>query len=73
MHPVIDLIATARRAQRMAFQNFGIAGVYNLLFIPLAASGLVTPLIAAVAMSTSSILVTANALRLRAMRLKLSA
>ncbi len=73
LRPVIDLLATARRAQRMAFQNFGIAGVYNLVFIPVAAAGLVTPLIAAVAMSTSSILVTTNALRLRTMRLKLSA
>ncbi len=73
LHAVIDLLATAQRAQRMAFENFGIAGVYNLIFIPIALAGFVTPLIAAIAMSTSSIFVTANALRLRAMKLKLSA
>jgi Cu2+-exporting ATPase len=71
LRPAIDLLATARRAQRMAFENFGIAGVYNLIFVPVAIAGLVTPLIAAIAMSTSSILVTANALRLRAMKLRL--
>jgi Cu2+-exporting ATPase len=69
---VIDLLATARRAQRMAFENFGIAGVYNLIFIPIAAAGVVTPLIAAIAMSTSSVFVTANALRLRAIKLRLA-
>jgi Cu2+-exporting ATPase len=73
LRPVIDLLATARRSQRMAFENFWIAGAYNLFFIPIAAAGLVTPLIAALAMSTSSILVTANALRLRAMKLRLAA
>lgn len=72
LRPVIDLLATARRAQRMAFENFGIAGVYNLIFIPVAVAGFVTPLIAAIAMSASSIFVTANALRLRATKLRLS-
>jgi Cu2+-exporting ATPase len=71
LRPVIELLATARRAQRMAFQNFAIAGLYNLIFVPIAAAGFVTPLIAALAMSTSSILVTANAVRLRAMRIRL--
>jgi Cu2+-exporting ATPase len=71
LRPVIELLATARRAQRMAFENFGIAGLYNLIFVPVAAAGLVTPLIAAIAMSSSSILVTANALRLRTMKLRL--
>ncbi len=71
LRAVIDLLATAQRAQRMAFENFGIAGVYNLIFIPVAVAGLVTPLIAAIAMSASSIFVTANALRLRSIRLRL--
>jgi Cu2+-exporting ATPase len=71
LRAVTELIATSRRAQRMAFENFAIAGVYNLVFVPFAMAGFVTPLIAAAAMSTSSILVTANALRLRTMRVRL--
>ncbi|WP_245297060.1 MULTISPECIES: heavy metal translocating P-type ATPase [Rhodomicrobium] len=73
LRPVIELLATARRAQRMAFENFAVAGLYNLVFVPIAAAGFVTPLIAAIAMSTSSIVVTANAVRLRGMKLRLSA
>ncbi len=72
LSPVLELIATARRAQRMAFENFAIAGAYNLLFVPIAMAGIVTPLVAAIAMSTSSILVTANALRLRSCKVRLT-
>jgi Cu2+-exporting ATPase len=62
--PILDAIATAKRARAMALQNFGVALVYNAVCVPLAMAGMVTPLIAAIVMSTSSILVTANAARL---------
>ena len=57
-------LSMARATQRVIRQNFAIAAAYNLVAAPLAMLGHATPLIAAVAMSTSSILVVANALRL---------
>jgi len=62
--PVVEAIATARRARAMALQNFAVAAGYNAICVPLAMAGLVTPLIAAIVMSTSSIVVTLNAARL---------
>jgi Cu2+-exporting ATPase len=64
LRPVVEAIDTGRRARAMALQNFGVAGVYNVICVPLAMAGFVTPLIAAIVMSTSSILVTLNAARL---------
>ena len=63
--PVAEAIRVARAARRRAFESFGIAIVYNAIAIPVAVMGLVTPLIAAVAMSGSSLAVVLNALRLR--------
>ena len=57
-------IDVARRTRRVIRQNFGWALGYNLLAVPLAASGLVTPWIAALGMAGSSLVVTLNALRL---------
>ncbi len=63
--PVAMTLNLARRVRRLILQNFSLALAYNLLAVPLALAGLVTPLFAAIAMSSSSLLVTLNALRLR--------
>ncbi len=62
--PLARLIKLARSARLLISQNFGIAVVYNLIAVPVAVAGFVTPIVAAIAMSLSSILVTLNALRL---------
>ena len=56
--------AISLQTNSLVRQNFGLAIVYNCIAIPLAMAGYVTPLVAAVAMSASSLLVIANSMRL---------
>ncbi|MEH6695235.1 MAG: heavy metal translocating P-type ATPase [Hyphomonas sp.] len=62
------LICVAKQARKVMLENFAFAAAYNLVAVPVAITGHATPLVAAVAMSASSILVSLNALRLNAMR-----
>lgn len=66
--PVCEAIEIAHKSRSLVFGNFALALVYNAVAIPLAFAGWVTPLIAAIAMSASSITVTLNSLRLNRSR-----
>lgn len=61
--PVAATLDLARKARRLMRENLGLSVIYNVFAVPLAMAGWLTPLIAAAAMSGSSILVTLNALR----------
>ncbi len=65
LSPVSDAYYTACKTQKLVKQNFALAIAYNCIAVPLAFAGLVTPMIAAIAMSGSSLLVIANSYRLK--------
>jgi len=68
LHDGLDAVRSsieiACRARTLIRQNFALAVVYNMIAVPVALAGLATPLVAAIAMSASSFLVIANAMRL---------
>lgn len=68
LKPVLDAIVIARRARALMTENLWLAAIYNAVAVPVAIAGAVTPLIAALAMSGSSMLVTLNALRARGVK-----
>ena len=63
---VAESIVIARAARRRALENFGFSALYNVVAAPAAMLGFVNPLVAALAMSGSSLVVTLNALRMHA-------
>ena len=64
LQPIVKLVSASRRTMRIVRQNLAWAIVYNLAAVPLAATGFVPPWLAAIGMSTSSLVVVMNALRL---------
>jgi Cu2+-exporting ATPase len=66
--PLIEALDVAKGARARAMENLWFSALYNIIAAPLAAAGFLTPLIAALAMSGSSIIVTLNALRLQVTR-----
>jgi len=58
-------VALSRRTLRTIHQNIGISVAYNIIMVPLAMSAMITPLVAAIAMPVSSLLVIGNAARIR--------
>ena len=63
LSPVLAAVALSRRARGLMIQNLQLAVIYNAIAVPLAIAGYATPLVAALAMSGSSVIVTLNALR----------
>ena len=63
MSRVAQAISTSRVARRRMEENITISTIYNLVAVPVAVLGFASPLIASIAMSTSSITVVLNAIR----------
>jgi len=62
---VKDALNISRRTYKFIKQNLMISLVYNILTVPLAVAGYVMPLIAALSMSLSSLLVVGNSMRIK--------
>lgn len=63
--PVKEAYEVAKLSQKLVKQNFALAVIYNIFVIPMALAGMVTPMIAALAMSGSSLVVIANSFRIK--------
>jgi len=61
--PVAESVALSRKARALMLENLWFAVAYNFVAVPIAVAGFATPLVAAAAMSGSSLVVTLNALR----------
>jgi Cu2+-exporting ATPase len=66
--PIVEALHIARKAKALMIENLWLSAIYNCVAVPIAILGYATPLIAALAMSGSSLLVTGNALRARKAR-----
>ena len=62
---LVTVLSVSKRTKSVMLQNFGLAAAYNFIAVPIAVTGHVTPLVAAIAMSASSLIVTLNALRIK--------
>jgi Cu2+-exporting ATPase len=63
LQPIIDLINSSKRSLSLMKENLAISLIYNLIAVPFAILGYIIPLIAAISMSLSSLLVLFNSLR----------
>lgn len=65
LKPMISLFKDSKKAFKLMKQNLALALIYNLLALPFAMMGMIVPLLAALAMSSSSLLVIINSLRIK--------
>ena len=63
LEAILTIIDMARNARIRMLQNFSLAALYNMIAVPVAVAGFATPLVAAIAMSASSLVVTLNPIR----------
>ena len=65
LNPIVEAVQLSKRTQTIIKQNITFALLYNAFMVPLAMMAKITPLFAAIVMPISSIIVIANAARLR--------
>ncbi len=67
---ILHAYKISRRTYRAVKENLGFSLLYNVIAVPLAVAGFVNPLIAALSMSLSSLIVVGNSLRIKTIKLK---